>query len=429
MRWPSGLRGALRGPHTSRRDLLASLGAAPLVGRYVDDAAVGRVRGARRRTLAGEGSAEGFGGALALDGGTALVGAAGAETVDDLPTGAAFLFTREAGDWTRAGRLTPGRDGNRFGASVALDAGTALIGDPLGPGDDGLTGSVTVFERGEQGWSRTATLTPSEPTGADRFGSVVALDGDTAVVGAGRRDDGAAVGAGAASVFTRSGGDWSQQARLTPDEDSYRFGRAVALDDGTAVIGGLGRDGTAPGSGVAFVYTRTGDRWTETTRLTPWDQHDTSDEGGGFGRALALDEGRVLVGAPGETTADGYRAGAAYLVEQTGGRWRRAARLRATDGQSDDRFGRAVALDGDTAIVVASTPRDRRGAMSPAGAAHLFQRRSGGWQRAATEPVDAAGPPRRATAAAVAADDALIGGEPVGPRADGHGGTVRVVER
>lgn len=429
MRWPSDLLDSLRGPRTNRRDLLVSLAAAPLIGRYVDDAAVGRVRGARRRTLAGEGSTDGFGNALAFDGETALVGAAGAETVEGLSTGAVFLFTRAGSDWRRSGRLTPGRDGSRFGASVALDGGTALVGDPLGATGDGLTGSVTVFERAEQGWSRTTTLTPPDSTGIDRFGGTVALDGDTAVVGAGRRDDGTGVGAGAAYVFTRSGGSWSRQAGVTPSGDIYRFGRAITVDDGTAVISGLRRDPTAPGHGVALVYTRAGGRWTETARLTPWGTQGTGDEGGGFGRSLALDRGRVLVGAPGETTGDGYRAGAAYLVERSGGRWRRVARLRAADGQSDDRFGRAVALDGDTAVVVASGPRNRRGAVSPAGAAHLFHRRGGRWQRAAAEPVDVRGPPRRATAAAVAADGALVGGEPVGSTADGHGGTVRVVER
>lgn len=428
MRSPRDLLDSLRGPRTSRRDLLVSLAAAPLVGRFVDDAAVGRVRGARRRTLVGDGVGDGFGNALALDGGTALIGAAGAETVADLPTGAAFLFTRGEKGWRLSGRLTPGRDGNRFGASVALDGGTALVGDPLGAADDGQTGSVTVFERTDGGWSRTAELTPLDSTGLDRFGDVVALEGDTAVVGAGRRDDGTARGAGAAYVFTRSGDGWSRQTRLTPGDDIYRFGRAIALGDGAAVISGLRSDRTAPGSGAAFVYTRAGDRWTETARLTPWGEHGDSDEGGGFGHSLALDGDRVLIGAPGETTDDGYRAGAAYLIERIGGRWQQVERIRAADGQSDDRFGRAVALDGDTAVVVASDPRDRRGAVSSAGAAHLFHRRSGRWQRAASEPIDVHGPPRRATTAAVAAGGVLVGGEPVGSTADEHGGTVRVIE-
>lgn len=96
----------------------------------------------------------------------------------------------------------------------------------------------------------------------------------------------------------------------------------------------------------------------------------------GFGTALALDGDLALVGAPGAATVAGSQVGAAYLFQRTASGWTEIAELRASDGAANDRFGIAVALEGDTAVVSAFTAD----ATAPdSGALYVFQRVGGTW--------------------------------------------------
>ena len=105
----------------------------------------------------------------------------------------------------------------QFGSSVALssDGNTALIG---ADDDNGQNGAAWVFTRTGATWAQQSSkLTPSDETGAGRFGISVALssDGNTALIG-GYMDNN---GVGAAWVFTRAGAAWSQQGpKLTPSD-------------------------------------------------------------------------------------------------------------------------------------------------------------------------------------------------------------------
>ncbi|MFC6756145.1 FG-GAP repeat protein [Halomicroarcula sp. GCM10025894] len=203
-----------------------------------------------------------YGSALALDsdGTTALVGAPGDGTSDHLEIGAAYVFVREDGDWTRQTELTaPDRRGDeRFGCSVALsaDGTTALVGANGRP-VNGVTsaGAAYVFSAAGRAWTRETELTAPDGEFQDHFGSSVALsaDGTTALVGAPDVDGPDERQVGSAHVFTASDGDWTAETTLTGDMGPYaKFGTAVALsDDGaTALVGAkappfLGR--TRPG--------------------------------------------------------------------------------------------------------------------------------------------------------------------------------------
>ncbi len=146
-------------------------------------------------------------------------------------------FVQQGGALTGSGETGNGR----VGASVALsaDGNTALVG---GNFDNSDVGAAWVFTRSGETWTQQGSkLTGSGEVGAGRFGSSVALsdDGNTALIG-GWADNGSD---GAAWVFTRSGGSWSQQgAKLTGagETGSGRFGMSVALSDSgnTALVGG-----------------------------------------------------------------------------------------------------------------------------------------------------------------------------------------------
>jgi hypothetical protein len=257
----------------------------------------------------------------------------------------------------------------RFGQSVALAAGgdTALVGVP---GGDGEAGAVLVFTRTGSTWTQQAQLTPNsgEEIGHGGFGSSTALsdEGDTAVVGA-PSDNG---GVGAAWVFTRSeSGAWTQQGGKlmgSGEEGEAQFGRSVALSSSgeAAVIGGPGDAGKV---GAAWVFTRSGESWSQQgTKLTGTDESGAGE----FGRSVALskDASTALAGAPG----DSGKAGAAWVFTASAeGAWTQQGEKLTGSGESGaGEFGRSVGLssEGDTALV--GGPADN----ADIGAAWLFAR-------------------------------------------------------
>ena len=160
-----------------------------------------------------------------------------------------------------------GRDDDFFGMAVAVDGHTALVG-ALQAYDADFNyrpGAAYVFTKNsESGEWTQATLTASDGYGGDELGRSVALDGDTAVVGAPGVDKGEAgedqvTGTGAAYVFIRdSAGSWTQAAKLTAYDAAVddQFAYSVAVYDDTVVIGAHQDDDDGAESGSAYVFTK-----------------------------------------------------------------------------------------------------------------------------------------------------------------------------
>src|SRR5262245_64726841 len=194
--------------------------------------------------------------ALSADGKTAIVGAAG-DNRDSigLGVGAAWVFTRSGGVWTQQGNKLVGAGAvgaAQLGSSAALsaDGNTAIVGGPTDNADStgahGV-GAAWVFTRNGGVWTQEgAKLVGAGAVGSAQQGTSVALsgDGNTAIVG-GDLDNG---GVGATWVFTRSSGVWSQQAKLVgTGAAGSTQGLSVALSaDGNTAIAG--------GSGAAWVF-------------------------------------------------------------------------------------------------------------------------------------------------------------------------------
>lgn len=237
--------------------------------------------------------------------------------------GAAYVFAEMNRQWGQQGKLTP-TDGDaveQFGSAVALDGPTALIGAPRDADANGDgAGAAYVIERTNDGWTEHATLVGTDGDQGDVFGTALALAVDTALIGAPFDEDPTGDAAGSRYVFTPSDGSWKQQAKLTPDNSDRCdvFGGAVALADHgeTAVIGAYWDDapnGTKAGS--VYVFEQTSDGWTQQTKLAAGDS-DSEDE---FGWAVALANGTALVGAPRDEDPNGGESGAAYVASEADG--------------------------------------------------------------------------------------------------------------
>jgi hypothetical protein len=255
------------------------------------------------------------------------------------------LDTPDAGPQTR---LLP-RDAtaqNDFGVSVAISGNTALIGASTADGGPGAgTGAAYVFVKVGPLWVQEARLVASDATPEDNFGADVALDGDTALIGAPNK--GILGGIGAAYVFVRSGTAWSQQSKLTAHcptcgANGDFFGNSVALSGDTALVAA---DGLESNTGAVFAFLRSGTTWAEKQMFTGAD----SEPGDSFGWSVSLSGSTAVVGAPRPLGA--VFAGAAYVFVKSASGFIQQAVLTPTDGVSGDLFGHAVALSGQTAIV------------------------------------------------------------------------------
>jgi hypothetical protein len=203
-------------------------------------------------------------------------------------------------------------------------------------------------------------LLASDPATGDRFGDSVAVstDGNTIIVGASAKSTSPNTGDGAAYVYTLVSGVWTQQAKLVAsDRESLEyFGVSVDLsaDGSTAIIGAYLED-TSPSTneGAAYVFTRSAGVWTQQQKLVASDRQ--FDDRFGNSVALSSDGNTALIGASSADTP-GLDKGAAYVFTRTSGTWTEQQKLLASDAASNDYFGQNVALsaNGSIAIIIAS---------------------------------------------------------------------------
>jgi hypothetical protein len=319
-----------------------------------------------------------FGGSIALFGETILVGARRDDDNGD-ESGAAYLFTRYGSDWIQQAKLTAadGEAGAEFGRSVALSDDTAIIGAARDDEKGEDSGSVYVFTRSGTNWSQLAKLTAADGAKGDVFGISVALDGDTALIGADLDDD-KGENSGSAYVYTRSKGTWSQQAKLTAADAGNVdiFGVRVAISGDTALIAARRDDDDVNGadSGSAYVFIRSGTSWTQQAKLTAND----AEAGDLFGYNVALYEDTGIVTAAMDDDK-GLNSGAAYVFTRSGSDWSQQTKLTAADGAADDVFGWSVSLSGNTALIGAPTSIFEL--PGGPGSAYIFQRSGGSWSQ------------------------------------------------
>lgn len=366
-----------------------------------------------------------FGSALALsaDGNTLAVGAPGEDSsatgVDgdafdnSAPVaGAAYVFTRSAGQWSQQAyvKASNAEESDEFGRAIALsgDGNTLVVGAPAEDsrakginGDETnnlatISGAAYVFTRGPtQQWSQQAYVKASNTDRSDRFGVTLALNGDgsTLAVGAygessaatgigGDQSDNSATSAGAVYVFSRDPAQvWSQQAYVkasnSQESDAFGFALSFSSDGNTLAVGSLGEDSSATGvdgdqadngadfSGAVYVFARSATTWSQQAYVKA--SNTAADDSFGVALALSPDGDTLAVGAPGEESrATGIggdqadngasRAGAAYVFKRTAGLWSQQAYVKATNTEAFDELGHSIALsnDGETLAAGAS---------------------------------------------------------------------------
>jgi hypothetical protein len=276
------------------------------------------------------------------------------------PEGAAWLFTRTAGNWAQQGSklVATGNIGNASqGFSVAMsgDGNTAISG---GYTDDNNKGAAWVFTRNGATWLQQSKLVATNPAGSSQqgFSVAIAADGNTALVGA--PYDGSSTGA--TWVYTRFGTTWSQQAKLVGTGSPFSLqGYSVSLsDDGnTALVGGLGE---SAGIGAAWVFKRTAGAWVEVTKLVGADYTGFPQQG--YSVSLSGDGNTAAVGG----STDNSGLGATWIFTQSSGTWaQQGSKLVGTGNSGNAFFGQSVSLsaDGNKAVIGGFRDNNEKGAV------------------------------------------------------------------
>jgi FG-GAP repeat protein len=348
----------------------------------------------------------GFGTDVSLSADAAVVGAPQEPTAAGSGAGAAYVYARSAG-WPQQQRLTPSDAGAGalFGIQVSIDGGTIAVG-ALGNGGppSGRPGAVYVFERAGTTWAQQQKLTATVPEIGDFFGGAVELSGDTLVVGSplatvasGRH--------GAAYVFVRSGTTWVLQQQLDAPTGSHTFGSGIGLSGDTMVVAASQEDTPAgENSGAAYVFVRSGGAWTQQQRLIPSDGQAND----WFGSEIEVLGDTIAVGVSRHRhDPPPARQGGVYIFVRSGTTWSEQPELRPPGGSRS--FGSAVGLSGDTLLVGAEMEASPS-AIVGEGAAYVYTRAGTTWSMAqrlvASDPVDGG---LFGSAAAVYGDTVLVG--------------------
>ena len=326
--------------------------------------------------LVGSGNAgaanQGYSVSVSADGNTAIVGGYN----DNSGQGAAWIYTRSGGIWSQQGSKLVGT-GNTGGAqqgisvSLSADGNTAIVGGYL---DNSNQGAAWIYTRSGGVWSQQGNkLIGTGNTGAANQGFSVSLsaDGNTAIVG-GYFDNSQQ---GAAWIYTRSGGVWSQQGRKlvgTGNTGAANQGISVSLsaDGNTAIVGGNNDNSS---QGAAWVYTRSGGIWSQQgSKLVGTGNIGAARQG--YSVSVSADGSTAIVGGFNDNSAQG----AAWIYTRSGGVWsQQGSKLVGTGNIGSARQGLSVSLsaDGSTAIVGGYLDNSNQGA------AWIYTRSGGVWSQ------------------------------------------------
>lgn len=293
-------------------------------------------------------SGDRFGFSVSIDGNTAVIGA----TLDDdrgSASGSAYVYTRSGSTWTVQAKLVPanGASDDRFGYSVSIAGDTVVIGAHLDDEKGTRSGSAYVYTRSGSSWTEQAKLVPADGASGDRFGSSVSIDGNTAVIGA-QGDDDSANGAGSAYVFVRAGSTWTEQAKLLASDGEIfdSFGSSVSIDGDIAAIGAYSHGDKGQNSGSVYMYARFGSTWIPQGELLASD--GASDDK--FGWSVSINGRTVVIGAF-ETDEFYFNSGAAYVFTRSGSKWTEQTKLFGPGVDGFDLFGRSVSIDGRRVVI------------------------------------------------------------------------------
>ena len=239
-----------------------------------------------------------------------------------------------------------------FGTSVSISGDTVIVGAPEYEFTNGNSGGAAyIFRFTGTAWIEEQRLTASDAAPDDQFGISVSVNGDTALVGAPGDECAFGESCGAAYVFRFDGNVWVEEQKLTEifQWPRDRFGSAVSLSGDLAAVAGpnaLCEMSSFEQCGTTSIYRFNGIEWAHEQRLRASDEEPDNQ----YGRSPSLSGDMVVVGAWLDDCAAGIDCGSAYVHRLDGADWVEEQKLTASDAGRDDLFGANVSTNGEWAV-------------------------------------------------------------------------------
>ena len=269
---------------------------------------------------------------------------------------------------TRLGPSDPG-GADLFGSNVAIEGHLAVVG---AADADRFQGAAYVFERVNGVWVERAKLVASDRNVLSEFGENVKLSGNTIAIGAPSDQN----GIGAVYIFQKTGNQWTEQAKVMasdPTPESF-FADSIALGQDLLVSGAdLGFVPAVGSAGAAYVFRRTGKSWTQEAKLIA----SNPTNGAGFGSGTAIDnKDSVVIGA-----AAAASSGLVYFFKRVNGAWLEQSQLAPSSPEPGQAFGINIDASGNFLVVGAYGAVGIDG--FPTGAAYVYRRTGAAWKEEA----------------------------------------------
>ncbi len=329
-----------------------------------------------------------FGYSVCISGDEIIVGAPGDGPIA-LFSGSAYIFLRDGnGQWIQDGKLVPlnGALFDQFGTSVSISGDYILVGAPYHDTYDSDSGLVYAYQSINGSWEESLVW-PQEVSGAeDYFGASVALSGGIFLVGA-PGADGGSFDTGKVYAYRFGGPGYQEDGILQAGDaaEGDQFGTSVSVSGDLAIAGAVWNDEVALDAGAAYAFHWNGSAWTQQQKLLASD----GAEDDRFGQAVSVSGDVAVVGAY-FADAMALDSGAAYVFRWNGSIWNEDAKLIASDGADSDWFGWSLSASGDAAIVGAYQRSD---VGNYSGAAYMYSLNcTGGPQLTASATCPGGGP-------------------------------------
>jgi FG-GAP repeat/Secretion system C-terminal sorting domain len=275
-----------------------------------------------------------------------------------------------------------------YGSSVSLYGDYAVIGSSSNNFNNFSygTGAVYVFKKTNGNWQQIKKITASDKVDYDNFGTSVAINGNTIVVGADGQDydvtgTNRIPQSGAIYIFEKDRGgidNWGEVKKIVAsDRGEYDyFGTKVSMSNNTLIV-------TSPYKAI-YVFQKDQDginNWGFLKKIIPSDK----EKGDQFG-SISLHDNTLVVGTPdkNEMGKNGltYGAGSVYIFQKDQGgdnNWGLLKKLFAPEMSLSDKFGHSVSVHGNTIAVGASNEdSSEKNPVSDAGSVYIFEKGQGG---------------------------------------------------
>ncbi|UCD74413.1 MAG: FG-GAP repeat protein [Phycisphaerales bacterium] len=356
------------------------------------------------KLLASDGQvADNYGQTVSISGAAAVIGA-NADDDNGENSGSAYVYRYADDFWSEESKLaaSDGEVDDGFGYTAAIDGGLVAVGAPWDDDHGEDSGSAYLYRHNGMEWIEQAKLLPSDGAPENTFGRSVGISGDVVIVGADNDDDNGE-NAGAAYIFRFDFAQRLEQAKLLASDgaEGDDFGKSVDICGDTAIIGAPRHNGNGDDSGAAYIFSYNGSDWIETAKLVASDT-ETKDY---FGGAVAIHGDLAVVGATGDDGAEDY-CGSASVFRYDGSDWVEEAKIFASDGATLEMFGISVATDGQTVLIGARWDDDG-GYWS--GSAYIYRYDGADWAEMKITAPDAEEDDYFGNAVAVDGDHILIG--------------------